>query len=1223
MNISKNKLLATATVVIMLVSMFTVLSSKFVNAAYLDVNGYAYLKGVLGNDTQSLYPYTNTPLNIGFSKYGEMINPNALASKGVGLSYHGLDPFANFNVDELLWNEGWLMNITYIYSDVSHNVWAYALFSDEFNCTNPNWVTKAVSPLDQRTGYTGGRKTNGYAETAPMKVLYDGPRRVIVLLNTTIYDPNITAGVTDKKKGLPLVSLYIQVDFNKDQKYVLLIKDIKLLTQTKPFKSAQVKFSERGQWDIGWTPVKAPASYAHFYHDLPTKYFLNPWYMVDDGEHSYNGWHVTGYDLCQMIDQKQQYVGYAAYWPNLMSWRVEGFDELTQAEMYKDISDWYTSWTGSQGTTIYDTYGHAIGEQFQAAVPGYYQAPLYYPGGPSRYEEYDWNNPGNVPEQVSFPPTWGFALPEVYVNGVKLSLAQLSYDFEPGLPAGYQGHRSGPGLEVDAIPGTFVMTIPPQADTAAISVHWKLYSEQDDMTYEPDTPYVMGEYVFDMSGRDSSLPTTQFRCITVYGLNDLNDGNDYDINGNNNYLDRETLYQLDTVFNPWDLRQAFGQDDFAWWNDYPSYAFQHDFNPLWLSSYMRDYWPGKWTERWVQNYTGDGTQDTFWLSQQIVVPGPSDDPGHIFPAWDAYCSPREKVLVNGVLQIPGTDYEIYWNMHPEETLATGALDLTKPCNFTLKYPRIYPGSEYVWIAYPDGTYYEDWNEYNIDYTDGRLYIADLTLPKDYSLMIDYYLNFPASEIVFYKASVPKAGARVEVLYSAFRITYQTDKFIYGIDGEIEENNANGVDYNDLRTFWLRYGPVVPYSFIKHTVNKNTYWNWIDVSIDGIDIPENNEGWLWELNAYGVADDTYKPYDMYVQYGPACITLNYESIDTWLSDKGYDLRVGDGSVIEVTYPVFSGRYEWTAVGTGSGAVDSAGASMVTEGLRQWTNFDTKLAGLDYKDAKYGPYSPFLFRNITGTNDKKASYYDTHKSETTSSPQPDGMTRFKDNWCTTLPISSSNIIVVGGTSINLAAEYFNDFTDSYVTRIAQTWGTGFTSSACWSRNLYVDTPVPVGADCVGYATISTYKDLNGTIGLIIQGWTGEDTYYACYAMQHGLPAILKELQPGMTSIVLKFDYSKHPSQPGFFTVVECLGTFTESAGFDYELWDEIGPSPSSGKVVYKMAMNSYSSEYWIFETTINFTVEKVYDIPYVMSAEISYPQEIYFSWPAELHPDPPNT
>jgi hypothetical protein len=91
------------------------------------------------------------------------------------------------------------------------------------------------------------------------------------------------------------------------------------------------------------------------------------------------------------------------------------------------------------------------------------------------------------------------------------------------------------------------------------------------------------------------------------------------------------------------------------------------------------------------------------------------------------------------------------------------------------------------------------------------------------------------------------------------------------------------------------------------------------------------------------------------------------------------------------------------------------------------------------------------------------------------------------------------------------------------------------SCWSKNEYKDTAT------VGYAVISAYKDINGTVGLLIYGWTGQDTYWAStwLWLEEGI-STLEGLSSCVTSIILKIDYSTcTPS----ITIAECLGTISE--------------------------------------------------------------------------------
>jgi hypothetical protein len=287
----------------------------------------------------------------------------------------------------------------------------------------------------------------------------------------------------------------------------------------------------------------------------------------------------------------------------------------------------------------------------------------------------------------------------------------------------------------------------------------------------------------------------------------------------------------------------------------------------------------------------------------------------------------------------------------------------------------------------------------------------------------------------------------------------------------------------------------------------------------------------------------------------------------------------------------------------------GASMVTEGFRQWKNFDTKISGLDYL-REPTPDIPYLFRNISGPAHLRDNYYDDHMAETIE--EDAGRAHLKDDWCTTLPVASSNIITIGGLYPNMMSEYFNDFTSVYYNRIGEDFGTGFYSHACWGRDFYE------GTEDKGYAQISTYKDLNGTIGLIIWGVTGDDTYYACYALQHGLLEIMQSLQPGVTSLLLEFDYTVHPSEDCFFHIVECLGTITECGGFDHLMLEKMGMYDDD--LLFKFIMNSYSSEYWVFHAHVDFDVEYSWSIPDLYAIAVTYPQYIYFHWEAKIHPDP---
>ena len=100
------------------------------------------------------------------------------------------------------------------------------------------------------------------------------------------------------------------------------------------------------------------------------------------------------------------------------------------------------------------------------------------------------------------------------------------------------------------------------------------------------------------------------------------------------------------------------------------------------------------------------------------------------------------------------------------------------------------------------------------------------------------------------------------------------------------------------------------------------------------------------------------------------------------------------------------------------------------------------------------------------------------------------------------------------------------------------------SCWNRTCYGS----------GYAVISVYKDLNGTIGFLIWGTIGQDTYYAAkwfWSIPDGIEApdnttvysgieYLQHENSGVTSIVLNIDYLTHSPT---VSIEERLGTISE--------------------------------------------------------------------------------
>jgi len=549
-------ILATITIIAILsvslfFTQFSAATATTYNANKMTVNG------VLASDSYVLFPFDNASLIFGFSKYGELINGEVGQAYGQGLEYKGMDVFANPNVLERDWSQGWLIDIHYVDGNNNYKrAWAFALYSDLTGTTGigGDWNEECTA-RDGSDGKYGGRKTNVWAKTDPIEVLYDGPRRFVALTKTILY------GASTKTPDDELVSITITFVFNKDKKQVTLFKDIKKLDKGKFGSTFQVEFSNRGEWDIG--TAASPPSYAHFYDNLTTLYGNDYHDFYSD-----TGYNLTGFDMCQMIDEGGSYVGWAAYWPQLYGKDVEGTsgagDKITFAEIRSSLC-----------TKEYNNTWLELGAPANKQII---------------FGNYTW------PNATSYPTGLGDSTdaPMVFKNGVHLPSNQYIWTSPNNI--------------------TLTTTAPAETDYITIVYKHELNNETKDTDVnEPNTPYVIGEWCFDLKNEEYKR---QFRAVTVYGLTDRHDAQDKDAytdsktwaTVNDNVIDSEVQYYLNETFNPYDL-----------------YSAVH-----------------KQTKRDVEFFEGDDITTDFEL--EYIPIGLVD--------WDAYCTFAERVLVDEVLAYP-------------------------------------------------------------------------------------------------------------------------------------------------------------------------------------------------------------------------------------------------------------------------------------------------------------------------------------------------------------------------------------------------------------------------------------------------------------------------------------------------------------------------------------------------------------------------------------------
>jgi hypothetical protein len=1047
--------------------------------------------GVLASDSYVLFPFDKANLIFGFSKYGELINGEVGQANGQGLEYKGLDVFANPNVYEKDWSQGWFIDIHYADNDNNYKrAWAFAMYSDLSGSTGIGGDWKENCTLGPTGLPDGGRKTNVWATTDPIKVLYDGPRQFVALTKTTLY------GSSYKTADDALVSITITFVFNKDEKVVTLFKDIKRLDLGKFSSTFQVEFSNRGEWDIG--NATAPPSYAHFYDNLPTAYDADYHdFYVNSSTTGYIN--LTGYDMCQMIDKGGSYVGFAAFWPQLFGKLVQGTSgdgKIGRTTILSSLStkEYNQTWSAlgspSRANITFVTHGEVAGLGWPTADPS--------PRGAGASSDD----------------------PMVFKNG-KLLAKDVHYTW-------------------DSVTDEIVFTTEP-LDTDYITVVYKhqvpTLGGVDDMnthTIEPKTPYVIGEWVFDLQDMDQKR---QFRAVTVYGLTDRHDADDDNTltadqlplgwSSAHDVIDSEVQYYLNETFNPYDLYSAVEKQEYRW------VKIQNLTSTLTAGT----------------NYTlTSGLDDQLYYA---VMLGEYTSIDRTSAGWTGYfikegaTGAPESTWVNTFQNGTGVSHSKNWALLLNSSNAQGGSD----------------GYEMLKVTPTVGT---------------PTTTAPLTLQLKDLVDFDFWYKFvgttgygPHIEI---KVSSSAAGGETGTLWANIAAENSNPQKSTTTWTHYTLNNITGFTAGpDADTAFFVTGksgaePVTvgeKHSYEYFTADSklgNYYVNSIGIQtqdgaiayVDDLSVGYLNRasGIRYE-RVYNMEEDKVIPckWDAYSSFAERVLinsTLAYPyranstfgyynyTIDFAAGNITFVDTLSAGTRLKILYSTIEenekGRYEWMVVGKGAATVDSLGAAYMTEAFDSKKDIDVLLTGLDINDTANGPRVPFVMgRAATGT---AADYRDTL-----------GRVHLGDDWCTTYPVASSDMLFSGGPEVNVGAEYFNEFTNAFWARteyVVNDTGQAYKILAlsCWNKTSYGS----------GYAVVSVYKDLNGTIGFLIWGVTGSDTYYAAkWFWETGIEYLQGENR-GVTDIILKITYP--PLDPTHPTIsyVQRLGTISEKTPHD---------------------------------------------------------------------------
>lgn len=1014
-------------------------------------NWYKVVPGVLDTDTYILYPYELKSLNLGFSKYGELIGiPEGLdptfQGNWVGLDYDGVDPFCPPDTVHMnVWINGWYIDIEYMappktgLKSRDRHVWAYAMFADDQEWGG-EW--RNFTSIQNDTNVKGGRQTNKMAYTEDYEVLYDGPRRFVAKVVTHIYDYD---------EGLlaswPVADVVITIIFDKVKKEVILLKDVKLTLKTDwvdfQYPLVAVQFSNREQYDL----PPSYYSYAHYYEQLGRTCYGSDWHVVENLTRKVYEIHHNATDPITSIELWQ---------PPL----VEGFIKL---------------WVNG---TFYE---------------------------PGTYYDIDWNT-GNITFKSSLLPLPRCSRVEVHYLRVYKNETEWNhkYDYAQFISQG-AGHVA------------FAAIWPPASDYTVDGYRLKDFfwplncTAVSDMASEPwSSPLLIAEWDIAMSPYEGGI--SHFRGVEVKGVIDRHDADDEDMGTNHDdTLDREARYLLDEVFNPWDLVKAVHKE----------------------------------TKRWVEYTDPIPSSGEYTTTHRPVIDVTDED-------WDQYCVFSERVIdLSEGYELEarlgynwrGQDYYTV-SYNPDGTMTICGLEVgnkykilysTKPdVNKTISGSfEIIKGSLYLNTCETENMPVTDFNV-EVDDNLGVWYGLTINMSETVSVHLKYNLTDWSVE-----GSLPVAKSWQEYDFKVPRKETYTSEIddIVTLPRSITIEWYNGTEYIDVLEI-TNFDVKCISKLVSNKISDVVTW-----PIDGetVHILELE----WTINS--------------ISY-----TINYNTT----SDK-LDITV------KVDWTLYShsklgGRYEWTIVGKDAASVDSVGAALVTAALKN-KQLEIGNAGLDMMEIPEN-LIPWVMRKF-GAGNARSDYFMEPKVTVLSTSLPGTRASLKDDWCKTWPVASSNIISIGGPLANVLTSYINDFTDAYYATWDFSTETGYgyykngavVALPCWSKNYYYSS------QSKGYAVISTYKDLNGTVVFTIWGLWGRDTFYACKFFHEDIVYELQETcsrlrvdstnsEPELiqvapcykfdhvTSIVVEIDYTspEHPT----FNIKEVLGTISEKLIIDWE-------------------------------------------------------------------------
>jgi len=1073
----KKLVIATAASILILLSIF---SPMLLTEAVDPSDWYTTKPGVLDSDYYLLYPFAKKSIKVGFSKFGELIGIAAGANQSVQSNWVGLeyDGRDPFTPADTIPLSSWI------------NGWFIRI---EYICptaTNKDRKLYAFAMFADGSEWGGDWQYVADPSGEPHGGRKTNGTCITDALKILYNGPRrfVAQSVThiyDKEGATTwqVLDLTITMIFNKDKKQVILLKDVKItIAKMKLHDKLNVQLSNREQYDLG--PSTSYDSFAHYYAQYGTTCYGPDWHMHKNITRDYEQT-VTSY-------AGQKIFGLT---PSGGALLATGFIKVYDDNVFVNPSATPAPYTVNwSNKSVHFTTAPGTGSNMKFRYKYIYKS------------QTAWDHEYDIAQVISSDRkyvAWAALWPPVSDYTVDGILRFLS----PGLTQ----------------------------------------CEEADMSYEPkQSPLLIGEWDFLMDHSTLKM----FRGVEVKGVTDWHDADDLNAQspywtGVENKVDREVLYQLGEIFQPWDLYDAVHKQEYRWL--YKSTVPSHT-SAVQLTSGLGDH---LYYAVIPSEYQSLGAASPTWTRYFLK----ELDTDNGYPAESSWVNEFQNTSTyaanskNWALKMIGGTLggemlkvtPIYLRNDTPSSSAPLTLQLKDLVDFGFWYKNISgsygPHIEIKLYSDPRGGETYNWANIaaRVDNTRAASTWTHYTLNT-----IENFIGGWSSNSAFQLTGESGTGLPTGQFHSFEYWTSKLGNYYVGSVGVQVQPNCQAL-VDDLSVAYLQRPSGIRYERVYNMEEDklipcawDAYCTFAEkVIVDGALIARSN------YQNYDPVPGTHRPYYT-VNYTHGILTF-YE----WSASLGryttWDLY---GKNVKVLYSTIEenekGAYEWTVLGRDAHTSDSLGASLVTSAFKN-KDIEIGIAGMDMMYYEWMMASIPYVMNCFGTAPgARADYKDDGST-------PGQRPALRDDWCRTWPITSSNMIGVGGPLANVFTLYFNEFTDAFYGTNVAGWGETYTPYATWQDKIVAltcwnGTKKGYGASLdIGYAVIATYKDLNGTVGLLIWGCGPRDTFYASKFFHEEIIYELQNFPTCVTSIILKISYTdpQHPT----FTIVECLGTISE--------------------------------------------------------------------------------